>query len=189
MDSHILQLYSTQSHKRPRLRSTFIQYPPNQHDRRTRIQIDKATDSQTIRKILEAESKSYFEDLEEQDIFTFKYCNGKATETQQGTLKDTAEEVWNSLRLLCETNIEDLDVPYLDTKEKQEMLKTAMREREINVESLVGFIRLAWPKYLDYKKKFERQVQRKERKRQERLKEGEKEKTASTASTTQALAV
>lgn len=69
------------------------------------------------------------------------------------------------------------------------MLKTAMREREINVESLVGFIRLAWPKYLDYKKKFERQVQRKERKRQERLKEGEKEKTASTASTTQALAV
>ncbi|CAI7657851.1 unnamed protein product [Penicillium pancosmium] len=95
----------------------------------------KATDGLTPRKILEAESKGCFEDLE---------------------------------------------------KEKQEALRTAMREREINVESLVGFIRLAWPKYLDDKKKRERQVQRKKKERQKRPKDQgkEQEKTVSSGSTT-----
>lgn len=114
-----------------------------------------------IRQIVKAELWRNFEELEECDLYSSKHCRGKReTSAQLDTLRDTVDDVWTSLKILCETDIEKLGLPYLNSK-KQDALKEAIQTRQLDKDFLGRSLRVQWIDYLAEKKRKEQQKLRK----------------------------
>lgn len=110
----------------------------------------QAIDADRVQQILDAETTSYFEDLDDNELFSRKHSREREeTDAQAEALDDASEIIWGSLESLCSTD--QLALPYFDTKEKQNALKLAIKDGLVNRKFIHSFIRQKWPVYLEKK--------------------------------------
>lgn len=101
----------------------------------------------------------YFEDLEDKELFSPKHSRSNAnllvpeTAVQYSTLQDTTDSIWTSLLFLgAATDLQALNLPYIDTKEKQDALVAAMRTT-LTKDFLMNHIRLKWPVFVEERRR------------------------------------
>ncbi|KAJ5621333.1 hypothetical protein N7528_006116 [Penicillium herquei] len=130
---------------------------------------DNAADAQSVQDILDAECLSYFEELGDEEIYSRKHCRGKQNDAQREALEAAADSIWQSLNILCQSDLKLLSLPYMDTEEKQNALKAAIHNRHVSLKSVLSFVRNKWPMYLDQKKQKDRNKRQKQEKVQKDL--------------------
>ncbi|KAJ5936368.1 hypothetical protein N7454_005003 [Penicillium verhagenii] len=116
----------------------------------------EASNPQIVQIILEEEVSSWLTDLEEGDLYSKEHSrrNEIETEEQRDALDATTRGIWNSLKLLCsETDVQALELPYFDTKQKQDALKLAIEDGLVTEAFLCTLVRQKWPMFLDTKRK------------------------------------
>ncbi|KAJ5155397.1 hypothetical protein N7492_008200 [Penicillium capsulatum] len=136
----------------------------------------KETDHEIVQRILDRETSLYFQDLEDDELFSGKHRSviqkhkrQGETDAQREALRDATEGVWNSLQILCSaTDLKALKLSYMKTKEQQDALKLAISNGSVDKDFLHKFIPVKWTKFLDAKK---RQARRKELKLEKQRKE------------------
>ncbi|KAJ5808567.1 hypothetical protein N7474_009836 [Penicillium riverlandense] len=113
----------------------------------------EADDALVVQQILEYLVMQYLEDLDNDDLYSRKHSkSNKESADQHDTLKEINEEIWSSLkRVGIMTGFNSL--PCLDTKQKQEALKTAMKCGEVNQRFLSNLILRTWEGVRDARKK------------------------------------
>ncbi|KAJ6089738.1 hypothetical protein N7467_004954 [Penicillium canescens] len=104
----------------------------------------EADDALAVQQILEYVVMQYLEDLENDDLYSRKHSKSKkASVDQHDTLEDITKEIWSSVKRMC-TMADYKSLPCLDTEQKQEALKKAVKCGELNQQFLRNFMLRTW---------------------------------------------
>ncbi|CAL5875050.1 uncharacterized protein PFLUO_LOCUS9353, partial [Penicillium psychrofluorescens] len=113
----------------------------------------EADDALVVQEILDYLVMQFLDDLDNDDLYSRKHSKSKKESAEQhDTLNEITEEIWSSLKRV-DTMTGFSSLPCLDTQQKQEALKTAIKCGKVNQHFLSNLILRTWERVRDTRKK------------------------------------